>query len=75
MPSITINFTAAEGNRAAHAVGLIKNLKDGNGAPRDATLAECKQYDIDRWKALVRSQEQQEAAQAAAAAVTDIDPT
>ena len=53
MPSITINYPAAAGQRFASALGKAWSLKDANEQPRSATAAECKTFLIQRAKQLV----------------------
>ena len=44
MPTTTFTYTTAKGARLAHAVGVILQLKDGSGNPRDATKAESEDW-------------------------------
>lgn len=73
MASITINTSAADAQRIVAAFGAYLGLKDANGAPRDATVAEFKAAVIDDIKAVVRAQEQ--IAAQATANPTPIGPT
>lgn len=80
MPSMTINYSVAEGQRAADAVGKKLKLIDGNGAPRPATAGECKARLIDLFREDVLSVErdtQINAIQAQFSAITTsaFDPT
>ena len=72
MPSITINYTVGEGTRFAAAVGKAKALMDNQvpPQPRAATVAECKQFVLERMKQLIIDIEGSEANKAAIAAVT-----
>ncbi len=75
MPSTTLSYTAAEGQRIAAAVGLGNGLLDASGNPRSGTVQECKNQLIALLRQYVRQQEQNAAMQAAQSAITDIDPT
>ena len=75
MPSTTLNYTAAEGQRIAAAVGIGNGLTDASGNPRSGTLQECKDQLIALLRQYVRQQEQAVAMQAAQNSVTDISPT
>lgn len=75
MATTTITTTAAEDARIATAVGKYLGLVDGNGDPRNATLAEVKTLLMSHLKSIVRSVEYGEAEEAARAGVTDIAPT
>ena len=57
MPSFTLTVDAAIAARIAAAFGRYWNLKDANGAPRDATAAEVKTYLVRQLKAVVIQQE------------------
>lgn len=57
MPTITFTTGDAEAQRASWAVGLHSSLKDVNGKPRDATLAEVKQAMANWLTNLVHSYE------------------
>ena len=72
MPSMTINYTVADGTRFAAALGKAKNLVDNQvpPQPRSATAAECKTFVIERMRQMVVDIEGKEAADAALAAVT-----
>jgi hypothetical protein len=69
MPSMSITYTASEGNRFAAALGKAQNLRDGDGKPRSATTAECKTFIIGRMKQLVIDVEGRDLTEAAIAAV------
>ena len=69
MPSVTINFSAAQAQRLQAA------LEANTRSDAPATLADLKQYIISDLKRLVRRTEQRAAARAAAQATTDIDIT
>jgi hypothetical protein len=79
MPSMTLNYTAGEGQRFAAALGKAQNLKDTQEPPqpRDATAAECKAFVIGRMKQLVIDIEGRDLTAAAVAAVVipAFDPT
>lgn len=57
MPTTTITYTNAEGQRMAVAFGKYWHLKDANGNPRNATEPEIKAYLIRQAKGVVISVE------------------
>lgn len=61
MPSFTLTVNAAIAARIDKAFGRYWNLKDAQGAPRDATAAEVKTYLVRQLKAVVIQQEQRTA--------------
>jgi capsule polysaccharide export protein KpsE/RkpR len=63
MPSLTITYTAQEGQRVATAYGHLNDWRDENGEPRDATAAEVKQALINVLRGWVRQSEHQKAQQ------------
>lgn len=63
MPSLTINYSAQEGQRVATALGRLQGLRNGNG-PRDATEAEVKTALINIMRGWVHQHERQAAEQA-----------
>lgn len=77
MPSMNLNYTAAEAQRFADALGKAQSLTDAQGAPRSATGAECKAFVIGRMKQLVIDIEGRDLQAAAVAAVVipAFDPT
>lgn len=64
MPLLTIDLTAAQAARLAHAVGVILGLRDGSNQPRDATPAEVKAYVVGELRSRVRGIEEEEARRA-----------
>ena len=75
MPAITVNVTTAENNRVNAAFGKRLGLRKPDDSPRDANAAEVKRQIIQFLKEAVANQERKDAAQTAADAVTEIDPT
>ncbi len=75
MPTLTITTNAAQATRIATAFGRLKNLREPDKTPRNATGAEVKAEVIDFIRQVVVNYERDVAMQAAAGAVTDIDPT
>lgn len=69
MPSMTLNYSAAYGQRALVALGKAHSLKDADGKPRNATPAEFKAWLIGRAHQLVVDIEGAELQRAALAAV------
>lgn len=71
MPSLTLNYSAAYGQRVARALGKAWNLMDTQDPPqpRAATAAEVKQFLIQRAHQLVVDIEGAELQRAALAAV------
>ena len=67
MPSITITYPAADGQRLASALGKAWSLKDTQEPPqpRSATAAECKEFLIGRARQLIVDVEGAEAEKAA----------
>lgn len=70
MPTTTITYSVAEGQRMAVAFGKYWQLKDANGNPRNATEPEIKAYLIRQAKGVVLNVERA----TAEAAVTPPDP-
>ena len=64
MASVTINFTAANAARLRDAMAETRSLKDKNGDPRPATVADLKEYIIEDLKQLVLNSERRVAARA-----------
>ena len=64
MPTITIDVTAPQANRISSAFGKAWNLKDNDGNPRDATLAELRKFLIDQLAGVVYGMERKEAMEA-----------
>lgn len=77
MPSMTITYTASEGQRIAAALGKAHSLVDEGGQPRSATAAEVKTFVIARIKQLVVDIEGRDLTAAAIAAVVvpPLEPT
>ncbi len=75
MPTLTITTNATQAQRIATAFGRLKNLREPDKTPRDATAAEVKADVIDFIRSTVLNYEQDVAMQAASGAVPDIDPT
>lgn len=71
MPSTTVTYTAAQGNRIINALGLAQGLVDGSGNPRPATAAEYNDWLRDITKRMVQGTELQQA-HAAIAAPADL---
>lgn len=71
MPSITLNYSAADGQRFAAALGKAQSLMDSQTPPqpRPATAAECKAFVIGRMAQLVIDIEGRDLTAAAVAAV------
>lgn len=74
---VTITLTGAQATRVAARIGELRGLKDGQGAPRSATLAEVKQIIIDHLRGMVIQAERPALEKAAVDAVTvpAFDPT
>lgn len=72
MPSLTITYSAQEGQRVAAAFGKIQGLVNGSG-PRNATEAEIKAALIGTMRGWVHQAEHETAAQAISIAA--FDPT
>jgi hypothetical protein len=72
MPSLTINYTAQEGQRVATALGRLQGLRDANG-PRAATEAEVKKSLIGTMRGWVDQSEREIAQQSISVAA--FDPT
>ena len=72
---MTINTTAAQAQRIAKAFGRLKNLRESDKTPRDATANEIKADVIEFIRSTVINYEQDVAMQAASKGVSDIDPT
>lgn len=73
MATITITVTAAQAARVTSALGKHSSLKDADGAPRDATAAEVKEWLVRQMRALVLQQERRVAE--ATVTVAPFDPT
>jgi len=58
---ITFTVTAQQGARIATAIGHRFSLKDAQGALRDATIQEVKDYVVRHLKQTVFEQERQDA--------------
>ncbi len=74
MPTLTINTTAGQASRAASAVGVELGLRGSDGAQRDATPAEVKDWLIRQMRKLVHAHEIK-VAQAALQSPSAFDPT
>ncbi len=68
MATLTITTTGAQDTRIVKAFGTYLGLKDGNGAPRNATAAEMKTEVINFIRLTVEAEERKEAQAAAIAA-------
>lgn len=44
MPTLTIELTTEQWQRFSTALGRMQDYREANGTPRDATVAEAKQY-------------------------------
>lgn len=77
MPSMTINYTASEGQRFAAALGSVQGLTNPDGTPRPATAAECKAFVIGRMQQFIIDKEGADlkAAADAAVVVAPFNPT
>ena len=73
MPTLSLDFTAGQAQRLAVAFGKYLNLRDVNGAPRDATVADVKAYLIEHCKSVVHRDEH--AVAAGAITETPFEPT
>lgn len=60
MPSLTINYSIADGQRVAAAYGKLQGWTNGGGAPRSATADEIKEALKGVMKGWVRQAERQE---------------
>lgn len=67
---VTVSVTAPQATRIAAALGELRGLKDGAGAPRSATMAEVKQSVADHLRGIVMQVERPKAEKAAIDAVT-----
>ena len=74
MPSFTLTVDVTQAQRIATAFGRYWQLKDAQGAPRDATAAEIKTFLVRQLKGVVVQQERN-AAQAAIAEPADLTVT
>ncbi len=75
MPTLTITTNATQAQRIAKAFGRLKNLREPDKTPRDATAAEVKADVIGFIRSVVIEYERDVAMQAASSGVPDIDPT
>ena len=76
MPSTTFTYSAANGQRLLHAVGVALQLKDAQDQPRDATAQEAKNWLWGRARQLVIDIEGREMEQARGPVVVpDMDAT
>ena len=76
MPTLTIRTTAAQAQRVSIAYGRLLNLRTPDkSAERSANAAEIKAAIINQIRQTVLEHEQGVAAEAAIAAVADIDPS
>ena len=57
MPDFTLTLTAPQAQRVAVAFGRYWQLKDAQGAPRNATAAEVKVFLVRQLRGVVREQE------------------
>ena len=53
MATMPLNIPDEQVPVLRHAVGVIRNYRDGNGDPRSATTEECRQEIINYLKGLV----------------------
>lgn len=74
---VTVTLTAPQAQRLAAAIGKVRNLTDGQGAPRSATMAEVKTIVADHLRGFVMQAEKPALEEAAIKAVTvpAFDPT
>ena len=75
MPTLTIDTTPEQAQRIATAFGRLKNLREADKTPRDATAAEIKADVIEYIRQVVINYEQDVAMQAASKAVPALTPT
>jgi len=75
MATLSITVPDAEVPRIAAAIGDRMGLRDSNGVARVATAAEMRGWIVDRLKEITRSHETNLAVVAAAAGVTDVNPS
>lgn len=71
MPTISLTVDAATAQRVAAAFGRALLLTGADGQPRDATLAEVKNWLALQVTSVVRAQERAAAQRAAEGGVTD----
>ena len=70
--NITLTIPDAQAPRITRVLGLQLGLKNPDGTPRSATLAEAKGWMAARLRDVVRSYELNEAAELTKAGVADI---
>jgi len=75
MPSVTLNFTAANATRIQDAIKETLNPLGEDLLPRDATVADLKEYLIKDIKQFVRSSERRVVARLANGSVNDVNLT
>ncbi len=75
MATLTITTNGQQAQRIAKAFGRLKNLREPNKTPRDATTAEIKADVIEYIRSVVINYEQDVAMQAASRGVPSIDPS
>jgi hypothetical protein len=73
MPTVSVDLTTLQANRAQSAFGKHLSLKDAQGAPRDATAGEIKGWVIRQMRGVVHTQERR----GQESVITDVpfDPT
>ena len=67
---VTVSLTAPQATRVAAALGEARGLKDAQGAPRSATMAEVKTIIADHLRGFVMQAEKSALEEAAIKAVT-----
>lgn len=75
MPSITLNFTAAQAQRMQAALEETQELLDENGVPRAATAADLKYFVKQSIVRMVLASERRTAVKAADAAIQPVEIT
>ena len=75
MASVTINFSTEHAVRIQSALEQTLMLKDENGDPRPATVADLKTYIVADVRQFVRSAERREAARVSRVGIDDVDLT
>jgi hypothetical protein len=74
MPTMTITTNNAQAQRIATAFGRLKNRRNPDKSPRDATAAEVKSDTVDFLRSTVVNYERDVATQAASDGVPDLVP-
>jgi hypothetical protein len=75
MPSMTLTVDAAQAARLTAAFGRYWHLTNPDGTPRDATLAEVRDYLVRQLRGVVREMDRANARAAAEATISDLTVT